>query len=76
MQALYGFFQSENKDLAKTERKMFNGIDKIYDLYIYQLAFLLELKHVASVISEDAKSKHLPTADELNQNSSLLKISF
>ena len=50
MQSLYGFFQSDTKDLAKSEKEMFAGIDKIYDLFIYQLALLLELRHVASVI--------------------------
>lgn len=68
MQALYGFFQSDTKDLAKGERDLFNGIDKIYDLYIYQLALLLELHHVATTVSEDAKEKHLPTDAELNPN--------
>ncbi len=76
MQALYGFFQSENKDLAKTEREMFTGIDKIYDLYIYQLAFLLELKHVAGVIIEEAKTKHLPSKEDLDPNLKFIENKF
>ncbi len=76
MQALYGFFQSDTTDLARGERDMFTGIDKIYDLYIYQLSFLLELKHVASSISEDAKEKHLPTQEELNPNLKFIENKF
>ncbi len=76
MQALYGFFQSDTKDLAKAEKELFNGIDKIYDLYIYQLALLVELRHVATVLIEDAKSKHLPTADNLNPNLKFLQNKF
>jgi N utilization substance protein B len=68
MQALYGFFQSDTRDLAKSERELFSNIDKVYDLYIYQLALLLELKHVVNTIMEDAKEKHLPTKEELNPN--------
>ena len=68
MQALYGFFQSDTKDLPKGERELFRGIDKIYDLYIYQFALLLELKHVATVIMDEAKEKRLPTAADLNPN--------
>lgn len=68
MQALYGFFQSDTRDLARSERELFNGIDKIYDLYIYQLALLLELQHVARVLAEEAKEKHLPTDAERNPN--------
>lgn len=68
MQALYGFFQSDTKDLARSERELFAGIEKVYDLYVYQLALLIELRHVAESILEDAKDKHLPTAADLNPN--------
>ncbi len=76
MRALYSFFQSDTKDLAKGERNLFNAIDKIYDLYIYQLALLLELRHVASVITEDAKSKHLATKENLNPNLKFIENKF
>lgn len=76
MQALYGFFQSDMKDLARGERELFSGIDKVYDLYIYQLALLLELRHVASVILEDAKDKHLPTKEDLNPSLKFVENKF
>lgn len=76
MQALYGFFQSDTDDLGKGEKELFKNIDKIYDLYINQLAFLLELPHVASVILEDAKGKHLATSANLNPNLKLVENKF
>ena len=76
MQALYGFFQSDTKDLAKSERELFSGIDKVYDLYIYQFALLLELQHVAKVILEEAKEKHLPTKEDLNPNLKFVENKF
>jgi len=76
MQALYGFFQSDTKDLARSERELFAGIDKIYDLYVYQLSLLLELQHVAGVLLEDAKEKHLPTQAELNPNKKFIENKF
>jgi len=76
MQALYGFFQSVTQDIAKSEREMLNNIDKIYDLYIYQLAFLLELKHVAGVITDDAKQKRLPTKEDLDPNLKFIENKF
>jgi transcription antitermination protein NusB len=76
MQALYGFFQSDTKDLAKSERDLFSGIDKIYDLYIYQLALLLELQHIATIMQEEAKEKHLPTREELNPNTKFIENKF
>lgn len=68
MKALYGFFQSDTRDLAKSEKELFRNIDKIYDLYIYQLAIFQELRHVASIILEEAKGKHLATSANLNPN--------
>lgn len=76
MQALYGFFQSDTQDLAKAERELFKGIDKIYDLYIYQLSFLLELRHVASILMEDAKNKRLPTKEDLDPNLKFIENKF
>ncbi|MGQ0829571.1 MAG: transcription antitermination factor NusB [Bacteroidota bacterium] len=76
MQALYGFFQSDTKDLAKSERDLFNGIDKIYDLYINQLALLVELHHVATKLIEEAKTKHRPTQQELNPNLKFIENKF
>jgi len=76
MQALYGFFQSDTKDLAKAERDLFNGIDKIYDLYIYQLALLVELRYVATKLIEEAKTKHRPTQEELNPNFKFIENKF
>jgi N utilization substance protein B len=76
MQALYGFFQSNVQDIAKGEKELFNNIDKIYDLYIYQLALLLELRHVATVQLEDAKKKRLPTAEDLDPNLKFLENKF
>ncbi len=76
MQALYGFFQSDTKDLARGERELFNGINKIYDLYIYQLSLLVELQHIASVSIEEAKSKRLPTQNDLDPNLKFLENKF
>ncbi len=76
MQALYGFFQSDTKDLAKSEKDLFTGIEKIYDLFIYQLAFLIELNHVATVLMEDAKTKRLPSEHDLNPNLKFIENKF
>ena len=76
MQALYALFQSEDKDLLKGERALLKGINSIYDLYIYQLAFFLELKHVATVQMEEAKKKRLPTESDLNPNLKFIENKF
>jgi N utilization substance protein B len=44
---------------------MITSVEKIYDLYLYQLAILPELHHEAYKEREEARSKHIPTADDL-----------
>ncbi len=72
MQALYSFFQSEKNDLGKTEKDLFYNIDKIYDLYIYLFALLIDIRHVAYMSTEDAKTKRLPTQEDLNPNTKFI----
>lgn len=53
MQALYAFYQSEPKDIRRTEQELLNGTDKIYELYLTQLQFLLELAHQEEMYYKD-----------------------
>jgi N utilization substance protein B len=66
MQALYAFFQSDNKDLNKSEKELLNSIGKIYDLYVYLLLLLIEIQEQAERITGEAKNKRLPTESDLN----------
>ncbi len=68
MQALYGFFQSEDADMPRGERELMRSIDKTYELYIYLLLVFDELVRVASNRIDIGKEKHLPTAEELRPN--------
>jgi transcription antitermination protein NusB len=68
MQALYGFFQSEDADMPRGERELMRSIDKTYELYIYLLGFLGELVRVATNQMELGREKRLPTAEDLNPN--------
>lgn len=68
MQALYGFFQSEDADIPRGEKDLMRSIDKTYELYIYLLLIFEELARVASNRIDIGKEKHLPTAEELRPN--------
>lgn len=72
MQALYAFFQSDNKDMVKGEREMFGSIDRIYDLYIFMLQLLVEVRHLAENAIEEGKNKRLPTPEDLNPNTKFI----
>jgi transcription antitermination protein NusB len=66
MQALYAFFQTENDDLPAAEKQLTRNIDRIYELYIWQLAYLPELFAYFRQRTDEAKQKFLPTEDDLH----------
>jgi len=66
MKALYAFFQSNNSEIAAGEKELFLSIDRVYDVYLYYLAILPELRHFAIQLSEERKNKRLPTEEDLN----------
>jgi N utilization substance protein B len=76
LQALYAFFQSENDRVDVAERQMLQSLEKIYDLCIYHLSFLIELNEFAAQRLEDGKLKHRPTAEDLNPNLRFVKNSL
>lgn len=68
MQALYAFFQDGKGNVASEEKKLIKSIYEIYDLYIYQLSFLIEIVEFARESIEIAKNKFYPTEEEKNPN--------
>ncbi len=43
MQALYSYYQSDNKDMMQTEQELLRGTNKIYELYLLTMQMILEL---------------------------------
>lgn len=68
LQALYAFYQSGSDDLAQGEKLLLKSTDKLYELYIHQLAFLVRLGDYTSNRIEEAKKKFFPTPEDLNPN--------
>jgi len=68
MQALYAFFQHEKGDVNAFERDLFKNLDKIYELYLYILALLIDLQHVSMVKIDERRNKRLPNLSDLNPN--------
>lgn len=76
LQALYAAIQSDEIDVVIGQRQLMQKLDKIYDLAIYQLSILLEIRNFAEHRTEDAKKKHLPSQQELNPNTRFINNSF
>lgn len=67
LQVLYAYNISGN-ELEYVENRMFQSIDEIYDLYIYQLNLLLAVRDYALEVIERKKQKLFATEDEKNPN--------
>jgi len=68
LQAIYAFLQSDGQRIDAAENNLLISLDRIYDLAIYQLSFLLELVDFAQTRIDDGKQKYLPTQEDLNPN--------
>lgn len=66
LQALYAYFQTEDNDLPAAEKQLIRSIDRIYELYIWQLSFLVDLFAYFRQRTDEAKQKFLPTEQDLH----------
>jgi N utilization substance protein B len=76
LQALYAFFQSDGDDIAIGEKQLVKSTDKLYELYIYQLSFLIKLVDFTRNRIEEAKKKFYPTDEDLHPNTRLVENRF
>ncbi len=67
-QALYAWYSGNSNDLIKAEKQLLLSVNKLYELFIYQLSFLLEVKDFAIMRMEENKNKFYPTEEDLNPN--------
>ncbi len=68
LQSVYAYYQSGNKDLNQGEKQLLLSINKLYELFVWQCSFLIEVTRFAANRIEENKKKHFPTKDDLNPN--------
>jgi N utilization substance protein B len=66
LQALYSWFTGSTEDLPSGEKQLLQSVTKIYELFIWQLSFLMEVRKFAEVRMEENKQKFYPTEEDLN----------
>ena len=66
LQALYSWYSGVNDDLPKSENELLTGINKLFELFVWQLSFLDEIKSFAKIRIEENKQKFYPTKEDLN----------
>ena len=72
MQSLYAFYQSEDDRMDVAERNLIKSIDKLYELYIYQLSVMFELVEYCKQRIEENKQKFVPSEEDLNPNTKFI----
>lgn len=72
-QALYAYFQSSDKNVNKAESELFLSLERMHDLYLFFLALPAEIVHRSELRIEDAKTKRLPSEEDLDPNKKLIE---
>ncbi|NVO18104.1 MAG: transcription antitermination factor NusB [Bacteroidetes bacterium] len=76
MQAIYAFQQDGPENINTGEKQLITSLDKLYELFIHQLSFLIELSDFARRRMEENKLKYLPTEEDLNPNMRFIENRF
>ncbi|HWY37720.1 MAG TPA: transcription antitermination factor NusB [Bacteroidia bacterium] len=76
MQALYAYFRDENADIRVSEKNLFSSVEKTYDLFLYLVSFLSNMRFCAQISIEENRVKRLPTQEDLNPNTGFVNNTF
>lgn len=68
LQILYAFFQSKENDVVKAQNELLLSVERMYNLYLYLLLTIPELKRAAEVNNENRKNKLRPNESDLMPN--------
>lgn len=68
LQALYGYFSDDNPNITAATKNLEHSLDRIYELYIYDLSTLKEIRRAANERIEIAKNKLRPSNEDINPN--------
>lgn len=68
LQAIYAFKQSKDNNISRAEKELFHSIQKMYDMYLFLMLIMMEVRTVAEDKIEEGKKKRLPTDEDINPN--------
>lgn len=68
LQSLYSWYTGGHDQLPDAERDLLSSINKLYELFIFQLSFLIEVRKFAVDRLEQNKKKFYPTDEDLDPN--------
>ena len=68
MQEVYACKQSGFTDVTSAQRNLLANIESLYELFVRQLSFWVEVRNFAEQRIEENKMKNFPTEEDLNPN--------
>lgn len=68
LQSLYGFSQGEENDLGLYLKELDKSLNRIYELYLFELRIFVEILRMAEERIEKNRKKFRPTEYDLNPN--------
>ena len=68
LQEVYAFLQSGSDNIEDGVKTLLTSIDKVYELFIIELSFLIETSRYAERRLDENKKKQLPTEQDLHPN--------
>ena len=68
LQAVYAYMGSGEEQVEAGVKHLLESIDKMHELFVWQLSFLVETKRFAENRIEENKRKNFPTQEDLNPN--------
>lgn len=66
LQALYAYFSEGCGSVDSGEKELLLSINRFYELFLYQLAFIRDIHETAKRQMEDGRQKFLPSEEDLN----------
>lgn len=76
VQIVYAYYQNGGKNLDTAEKELFFSLSKAYDMYNYLLLLMVEITKQAERKINAAKSKLMPSKEELYPNTKFIENRF
>jgi transcription antitermination protein NusB len=76
LQFVYSWKKSNLTDIVVLEKQFLKSLNKVEELYLFLLLYILEVRDFAENYSEDSKKKQLPTDNDLNPNTKFINNLF
>ena len=70
---LYGFYQDQEGDSAKSRKALDHSVNKMHELYLLLLNMIAGLQGIAIDRIETARKKHIPTQEDLHPNTKFVR---